>query len=144
MQGSRSRTDNDRNTDATWNESAGGNEAYVTAPDDKPEPYSSIKLLIVGAAFILGMQYAPSGWIWGLLGLIAFPLLVSAIAGMVFARMSWTPSRVFRAKRLAGSAFVALCAWQAALSAHETEWPIGIGTFGNDRGHRFSLTILAS
>lgn len=92
----------------------------VTSHDNSPEPYSSIVLLIGGTAFILGMQYAPAGWIWGALGLIVFPFLVGGIAKMVLERMTWTPWRVFRAKRWVGGAFVAFCVWQAMLSARQT------------------------
>jgi hypothetical protein len=94
--------------------------ARMATVEDTPQPYSSIVNLIVGAAFLIGLQYAPPGAIWGVLGLIVFPYLVYVIAKAVAARMTWTPWRLFRAKQNVGGLFVAFCVWQVAQKAQQT------------------------
>jgi hypothetical protein len=91
----------------------------VTEQVRETETESSLEGWIAGMAFMLGLLYAPPGWMWGLLGLIV-PSIVTIIAGRVLARMTWTPWRVFRAKRWIGGVFVAVCVSQVVENAHQT------------------------
>jgi hypothetical protein len=92
----------------------------MTTEEDKRDDPTLVGVASAGIAFMLGMSYAPTGWIWGLLGLVVFPWVVWQIAAFLLARMTWTPLRVFQAKRRAAAVFIAFCVWQAFESAHQT------------------------